>query len=270
MELNNSFILFGILVSLIVFLVLYFRNEISNMTQDYLDITKKFFNISAYYDNGELNVVIEEEEKGEEDSRRDEKEVIGHDVEEPSDVASFDIKPQRVPAPVCGVDGQCNTYDPMKGTEEVFIVEDNKFTYADAEPLCKAYGAKLATLEQVEDAYKNGADWCNYGWIEGEMAVFPTQPNTYYKLQESKNPRVRNKCGRIGINGGSFPKERKFGVHCYGPKPAVFREYKNKCNLRQPLTPEEIEERTKQNHYREKLGQYQVMPFNKQYWAENY
>lgn len=260
---NNTIILISLFIILTIFLILYYRDEISEMTNDYLEITKRFFNISTSYDDGNLTINIDETEKKEKRKRKEEDDIPGHEI------PSF-VTPQRVPAPRCGNDGQCDNYDPMKGSEEVFIVEDNKFTYNEASPLCKAYGASLATLEQIEDAYKNGADWCNYGWIEGEMAVFPTQPNSYNKLQESNDPRTRNKCGRIGINGGKFPKDRKFGVHCYGPKPAVFNEYKNRCSLKQPLTPEEIEERRQKNVYREKLGDYSVMPFNKQYWAENY
>jgi hypothetical protein len=158
----------------------------------------------------------------------------------------------------------------MKGTEEVFIVSDNRFTYDEAEPLCKAYGATLATLEQIQDAYKNGADWCNYGWIKGQMAVYPTQPDTYYSLQENEGERAKNKCGKIGINGGKFPRGRRFGVHCFGPKPATWKEYGAKCKLTKPLTPEELEKKRKAKLHRRHLGDYTIRPFNNEYWAENY
>jgi hypothetical protein len=71
------------------------------------------------------------------------------------------------------------------GGNEVFNVSQNKFTYYDAEPLCNALGAELATYEQVKDAWSNGADWCNYGWVKGQMAVYPTQKQTYDKLQNN-------------------------------------------------------------------------------------
>jgi hypothetical protein len=65
---------------------------------------------------------------------------------------------------------------------EVFSVSKNNFTYYDAEPLCKALGAELATYDQVKQAWERGADWCNYGWVKGQNAIFPTQKDTWEKL----------------------------------------------------------------------------------------
>ena len=59
--------------------------------------------------------------------------------------------------------------------EQVFNIPSNSYTYTDAVALCKAYGAKLANYKQIEDAYKNGGEWCNYGWSDDQMALFPTQ-----------------------------------------------------------------------------------------------
>ena len=53
-----------------------------------------------------------------------------------------------------------NTFMPPRG--EVFNVSRNIYTYEDALPVCKALGAELATFEQVQEAHKQGADWCNY------------------------------------------------------------------------------------------------------------
>ena len=104
-------------------------------------------------------------------------------------------------------------------TDEVFNIAQNNFTYYDAEPLCKALGAELATYEQIKDAWSEGADWCNYGWVKGQMAVFPTQSHTYDKLQAGPKDQ-RNACGTVGINGGYFENpEFKYGVNCYGQKP---------------------------------------------------
>ncbi len=62
--------------------------------------------------------------------------------------------------------------EPLK---QVFNVSQNRFTYKEAPAVCKALGAELATLEQLADGYRKGADWCNYGWTEGQMAFYPTQ-----------------------------------------------------------------------------------------------
>lgn len=106
------------------------------------------------------------------------------------------------------------------GGAQVFNVARNLYTYSEAEPLCRAFGAELATYDQVKDAWAAGADWCNYGWIKGQLAVYPTQQETYDKLQGG-TAEQRGSCGVPGVNGGYFPNaEQRFGVNCYGARPA--------------------------------------------------
>lgn len=105
------------------------------------------------------------------------------------------------------------------GGKQVFNVARNLYTYAEAEPLCKAFGAELATYEQVKEAYDRGADWCNYGWTKGQLATYPTQQETYDKRQAGPEDQ-RGSCGVPGVNGGFFPNaEQRFGVNCYGSRP---------------------------------------------------
>jgi len=114
--------------------------------------------------------------------------------------------------------GLLNKILPM-GSKEVFNVSMNEYTYYDAEPLCLALGAELATYEQVKTAWDKGADWCNYGWSKGQMAVYPTQKETWNKLQNGP-PDQKGACGQPGVNGGYFDNpEMRFGVNCYGVKP---------------------------------------------------
>ena len=102
--------------------------------------------------------------------------------------------------------------------DEVFNVTNNLYTYDDAQAICSAYDAKMASYDQVEDSYNNGAEWCNYGWSDGQMALFPTQKNTWDILQKTDNH--KNDCGRPGVNGGYISNPyMKFGVNCYGKKP---------------------------------------------------
>lgn len=102
--------------------------------------------------------------------------------------------------------------------DEVFNVSNNLYTYDDAQAICSAYDAKIATYDQVEDSYNNGGEWCNYGWSADQMALFPTQKNTWDTLQ--KTDKHKNDCGRPGINGGYISNPyMKFGVNCYGKKP---------------------------------------------------
>ena len=123
---------------------------------------------------------------------------------------------------IATVDGTQETTD-ISGAivpdgNEVFNVSNNAYTYDEAKAVCSIYGAELATYDQIEQAYNNGAEWCNYGWSEGQMAYFPTQKNTWTELQ--KNPKTKNNCGRPGINGGFMANPNlKFGVNCFGKKP---------------------------------------------------
>ena len=101
---------------------------------------------------------------------------------------------------------------------EVFNIGNNLYTYEDAQSICTAYGARLATYDDIEQAYEAGGEWCNYGWSEGQMIFFPTQKDTWQTLQ--KDPKKKNNCGRPGINGGYMENPYvKFGVNCYGVKP---------------------------------------------------
>lgn len=102
--------------------------------------------------------------------------------------------------------------------KQVFNVSQNKYTYKQAQQVCQALDASLASYDQIEQAYNEGAEWCNYGWSEGQMAYFPTQKATYNKLME--NPYTKNACGRPGINGGFMGNPNlRFGANCYGIKP---------------------------------------------------
>jgi hypothetical protein len=103
-------------------------------------------------------------------------------------------------------------------TDEVFNIRNNLYTYDEAKEVCSIYGAKLATYDQIETSYNDGGEWCNYGWSENQMALFPTQKGTWNKLQTSDA--TKNACGRPGINGGFMKnKNIRFGVNCYGKKP---------------------------------------------------
>jgi hypothetical protein len=101
---------------------------------------------------------------------------------------------------------------------EVFNISNNLYTYDDAQAICSSYDAKLASYDQIEEAYNDGAEWCSYGWSDNQMIYFPTQKATWDKLQKTKNH--KNDCGRPGVNGGYIANPYlKFGVNCYGKKP---------------------------------------------------
>jgi hypothetical protein len=149
------------------------------------------------------------------------------------------------------------------GGKQVFNVSRNLYKFSDAEPLCRAYGAELATYDQVKDAYKAGADWCNYGWSKGQLALYPTQKSTYEKLQHGPE-HERMSCGLPGVNGGYFPnEEQRFGVNCYGPRPA-------ESALDERVQMEERSDTAfdrEVNHYKSELDSIAVNPFNSKQWS---
>ena len=152
----------------------------------------------------------------------------------------------------------------LPGRKEVFNVAQNKYTYTDAEPLCKAFGAELASYDQVKDAWNKGADWCNYGWVKGQAAVFPTQESTFNNLQAGPEDQ-RMACGVPGVNGGYFDNpEMRFGVNCYGTKPS-----ENEADAREimaqngDLTPQALQVLG----YKSKMGQIPVNPFKPGTWT---
>lgn len=151
--------------------------------------------------------------------------------------------------------------------DEVFHVRGNNYTYDDAKAVCKAFGSKLATYEQIEKAYEKGADWCEYGWSADQMAYFPTQLSKWKQLQKEKGK--ENYCGRPGINGGYIGnKYVRFGINCYGKKPEI---NKNEYDLMVttpniPKTKEEIEFENNVNKWKSKINDLLVSPFNNKKW----
>ncbi len=147
---------------------------------------------------------------------------------------------------------------------QVFNISNNVFTYDDAKAMCKAHGAELATYEQVLDAYKKGAEWCNYGWSDGQMALYPTQKNTWELLQN--DPESAQMCGEWGVNGGYFENPNTlFGANCYGIKPEPKDNEKEKVlamSNKQKVMLDKI------NMYKSQLGEMRVLPFNKDLWSE--
>jgi hypothetical protein len=153
--------------------------------------------------------------------------------------------------------------------KQVFNIPENTYTYNDAKALCKAYGARLANYSEVEKAYKDGAQWCNYGWSDNQMILFPTQKETYDKLQKIEGH--ENDCGRPGVNGGYIANPNaRFGVNCYGYKPEITQEEREKMGqiTPYPLTQKEKEMNAKVNKYKNKLHEIMVSPFNNNKWSQ--
>lgn len=135
----------------------------------------------------------------------------------------------------------------QKGPETYHI--QGQFDYSMAKSVCKAYDATLASLSQIKDAYEKGAEWCDYGWSEDGMVLYPTQEDSWKLYQKEK----KDKCGIPGINGGYNPRTRqRLGVNCYGVKPSGVM----------PLYPSPIENKPNLP----KQGR--ISPFNYKAWSQ--
>lgn len=157
----------------------------------------------------------------------------------------------------------------MKFTQEVFNVPGNYYVYEDAKALCSAYGARLATYQEVEKTYDKGGEWCNYGWSEGQMALYPTQQTTWDGLQKIKGH--ENDCGRPGVNGGFIKNPAlKFGANCYGYKPKMtpLEEDIMANATPYPKTKKDIAIEKRTDYWKERLPEILVSPFNYKNWSK--
>ena len=161
---------------------------------------------------------------------------------------------------------------PEEDKDEVFNISNNLYTYDDAQAVCSAFDAKLATYDQIEAAYNAGAEWCAYGWSEDQMAFFPTQNATWSKLQ--KDPKKKNNCGRPGVNGGYIANPYiKFGVNCYGKKPKPTEADLNRLDAKQnqvfPKSTEDIKLDERVNTWKENADKFlQVSSYNNNKWSK--
>jgi hypothetical protein len=161
-----------------------------------------------------------------------------------------------------------STVPQLKIKKEVFNIPSNNYTYDDSKAICQAYGGKLASYNQVEESYNKGAEWCNYGWSDGQMALFPTQQKTWDKLQTIEGH--ENDCGRPGVNGGKIANPNaKFGVNCYGFKPIITSaEQDNMKNTPvYPVSMKDMELQKKLEYWKKRVPEILLSPFNKNSWS---
>jgi len=166
-----------------------------------------------------------------------------------------------------------STYQPtsvpeIKFKKQVFNIPGNYYDYDNAKAVCQAYGANLATYDQIEKAYGSGAEWCNYGWSDDQLALFPTQKKTYDHLQTI--PGHENDCGRTGVNGGYIANPNvKFGVNCYGNKPKITSEEEDlmKTATPYPETAKDLAFQKRVDFWKNKVDEILVSPFNYNTWG---
>jgi len=159
--------------------------------------------------------------------------------------------------------------DDNKNGQQVFNVPGNYYGYEQAQTLCKAYDSRLATYDEVEKAYNKGGEWCNYGWSDGQMALFPTQKVTFDNLQKIKGH--EHDCGRPGVNGGYIANPNvKFGVNCYGYKPKITTEEEEMMQNTSPYpkTEKDIIMEKQVDFWKTKIDDILLSPFNYSTWSK--
>ena len=171
--------------------------------------------------------------------------------------------PNNVPTPN-------NSVPEIKTKKQVYNIPGNYYTYNDARAICQAYGSELANYQQIEKAYEKGGEWCNSGWSEGQMALYPTQQKTYDSLQEIEGH--EHDCGRPGINGGYIANQNVlFGVNCYGYKPKITEEEEElmKTAPQYPETTKDLLFQKKVDYWKQHVNELLVSPFNHDNWSES-
>jgi len=152
--------------------------------------------------------------------------------------------------------------------KEVYHIPDNLYDYETAKAICKARGSRLATYQELSNAYDKGADWCGYGWSDGQMALFPTQLEKWEKLQDIEGH--ENDCGRPGINGGYIANpDIRYGINCYGYKHNITPDeaiLMAETPL-YPTTEKEIEFNKKVDFWKTKIPDILLAPFNHNNWS---
>jgi len=162
------------------------------------------------------------------------------------------------------------SFSPKLQFKEVFHIPGNHYGYEDAKSVCKALGGELADIKQMDDVYAKGGGWCSYGWSNNQMALFPTQYDHWNKLQTIKGH--ENDCGRPGINGGYIDNPNvMFGVNCYGyrPKMKPIESKLMESAEEYPITDQQITFNKQVEHWKKKINDIIVAPFNAKKWSES-
>jgi hypothetical protein len=145
--------------------------------------------------------------------------------------------------------------------EEVYMVNNQIYTYDNAACKCASLNGRLATKAELTDAYNKGMTTCNYGWLDNNNAMFVVNKKAWNKM----NNKERESCRAPGINGGHFPNsDLKFGVYCYGVKPP------GQVVLPKSLQEEKVpycEKKKTVDFIDETDNKDEIVSFNKQQWS---
>ena len=109
--------------------------------------------------------------------------------------------------------GYCLTQQP-----EVYHINLYDKTQAQAMAACNARGAKLATIDQVRQAWKDGAQWCSWGHTT-TYPSFPMQQGNIAGCNGQNNPSIGEWINFNVNNPSAEWNGGLLGANCYGVKP---------------------------------------------------
>jgi hypothetical protein len=163
-----------------------------------------------------------------------------------------------------------------KGKKEVFLIY-NKFNYIEAQEACKKYSGRLATEEELQDAYEDGANWCVWGWLDDQMIGHPVTEKFWSETEKVH----KGFCGpKAGVNKlYNIDPMKRFSVNCYGIKPKKTRKDKaldnmnkidhvskaiKECKLAKQMDVE------RHKSFTEQMKNLRLVSFNEQKWSDRY
>ena len=148
--------------------------------------------------------------------------------------------------------------------KQVFNIKENIYTLDDSAGVCGALGADVASINQLIDSHRQGADWCNVGWTKDGLAAYPIQYSTWKTLQDNE-PSKRNICGAPGINLARNDPNLLYGVNCYGVKPEPKGNEKVKESV---ISDKQLALNSKIAQFQKNINAIGVIPFNASRWSE--